>query len=1100
MIFEDTTKNRWKWALRAFIALSVIAVILITNFIISLVTNPPIHNIPSINGSEGNSYQDISSPKPNSTLVNPIPVKPISTSKPYIPKTNPDANHLQNPLLGTFSRTAFFTQGDPKSLRSLKKNIGNLDIVFPDWFRFVKNKSDIDVNIEKNTLTFLKKSKVKVFATISNSNISGNWFGKEFGTYIHDYSNRAALIDLISKNLIKYKIEGINVDVESIDISAKNDYLDFLDELKMKLHAINKYITVDVPMNNEAFDYEASSLIADLVVVMAYDESFPEGAAGPIASKTWFETGVDDILAKTDKKKTIIACGQYAYDWNLDSKEPAKSMSFDEVMLLANDVGAEIETDIDSVNYGFSYIDSEKKRHKVWFLDAVTMWNQVLYSKSLNAAGVAFWRIGLEDPSIWSYYSLKDVSNYNANDLTRVNTLENVNYFGEGEILSINDVPTQGIREFTFSEKYIDYSIYQSIPTSYLVKKYGHKNDKEVVFTFDDGPSSIYTSQILDVLKQYNVKATFFVVGDQAKSNPDILRRMVDEGHLIGNHTYNHINMAIETKEKIKSDLNSVQRLIESATGTSTNLVRPPYNANSSPSELVDLQTLTDLKDLGYILVGADIDPSDYSLPGVDKIVESTMKQLKDTGSNIIVMHDAGGNREQTVEAVKRLIPLLKSNGYKIVNVNDLIGVTPDRIMMKIDPWEQVIIFANSVWLWLSVWGWKVVVVLFLMTTIISVFRILFLGAFVFRSRKKELEYIENTDFEPFVSVLVPSYNEEVVIKKTIDNLLESDYENYEVIVIDDGSTDKTREIVEKLAFEDSRVRLVRKENGGKFTALNLGINEAKYEFLVTIDADTVVLKNTIRNLVMPFKDEKVDAVCGNVQVGNVKNLITGFQAVEYVTTQNYDRRAFDALNCISVVPGATGAWRKTSILAAGGYSGESLTEDADLTLTMLENGGKIVYMPSAKSITEAPEKVGLLYKQRYRWSFGTFQTLWKHRKSFFKGTMGWVALPNVFIFQVLFPILSPIGDVVFILALIRGDMQAIVAGYLLFLAMDLAGSIIAFALEKTPLRYIFLVLIQRFFYRQFMYITTFRAIFAAIKGTRHGWNKLKRTNSVNSK
>jgi cellulose synthase/poly-beta-1,6-N-acetylglucosamine synthase-like glycosyltransferase len=163
----------------------------------------------------------------------------------------------------------------------------------------------------------------------------------------------------------------------------------------------------------------------------------------------------------------------------------------------------------------------------------------------------------------------------------------------------------------------------------------------------------------------------------------------------------------------------------------------------------------------------------------------------------------------------------------------------------------------------------------------------------------------------------------------------------------------------------------------------------------------------------------------------------------------------------------------------------------------MLENGARIVYAAEARSRTEAPATIRTLSKQRFRWSFGTFQCLWKHRHAFFKGPLGWVALPNMFLFQVLFPALSPIGDVVFILSILRGDMEAIAVGYLLFLFMDVCGSLLAFILENKRKRLMFLVLIQRFFYRQFMYIITFKAMFAMLKGARYGWNKLERQGTV---
>ena len=200
--------------------------------------------------------------------------------------------------------------------------------------------------------------------------------------------------------------------------------------------------------------------------------------------------------------------------------------------------------------------------------------------------------------------------------------------------------------------------------------------------------------------------------------------------------------------------------------------------------------------------------------------------------------------------------------------------------------------------------------------------------------------------------------------------------------------------MVEAWAERDLRVSLIRQRNAGKASALNRGLRAVEEEILVTIDADTLVLRETVSNLVKPLADPTVDAVCGNVQVGNIRNLLTSFQSVEYVTSQNYDRRAFDSVNCILVVPGATGAWRRSTLLKVGAYSADTLTEDADLTLSILKAGGRITYAPLAKSITEAPQNLGALFRQRFRWCYGTLQCLWKHRGSFGKGALGWVGCP----------------------------------------------------------------------------------------------------------
>lgn len=212
---------------------------------------------------------------------------------------------------------------------------------------------------------------------------------------------------------------------------------------------------------------------------------------------------------------------------------------------------------------------------------------------------------------------------------------------------------------------------------------------------------------------------------------------------------------------------------------------------------------------------------------------------------------------------------------------------------------------------------------------------------------------------------------------------------------------------------------------------------------------------------------------------------------------QNFDRRAFEILNCITVVPGATGAWRREKVLEVGGYSGATLTEDQDLTLTLLEHGGRAVAAPAAVSLTEAPNRVKDLYKQRLRWIIGTYQCAWKHRRSLFRGSLGWVALPNVVIFQILFTVLGPVADIVLLHAVWSGAQGMILPGLIAFLAMDLVGSLYGHIVDRAPLRGLLLILIARFYYRPILYFTTMKAILDIVRGRRRGWGKLDRTNSV---
>lgn len=1100
MIFETESKKRWNITLITFIILIITGLILICCTAYSIFVSVRIPNISKLTVSRGiyinrtiKKIQVISKKQSEPQLIfNRHAIFKKHKNKQKFVSHPPSIRSTPGELL----KCAFMVSDDDSSVNDLKQHIKDLNVVIPDYFTFVKGKAEINETVRSDIQALLEQKHVMIVPRIANTDENGNWFGKEFIDFINNDENRTATEELIVKTLKKYNLKAINIDVEGLSDLDCSHYLDFLDELSDLLHENKMYLTVDVPINDSQVDYEEIGKVADLVFVMAYDQNYEGGTAGPIAGDSWFNDGIEELAGRIPKNKMIVASGQYAYDWNIDKNLPADSLSFDEAMILADNVGADVQTDKYAVNSTFNYKDNKDQLHQVWLLDSVSLWNEQNEMEKLGIRGEAVWRLGLEDSSLWKFYG-KNLKKMNPDILKNTEMLQTVNFEGQGEILKVTSSPKSGRRYLMTNNGYIEYADYSKLPLSYVVQRFGRRNANKIALTFDDGPDPTYTPQILDVLKKNNVTATFFVVGQQVQNYPDVLKKEIKNGNLIGNHTYFHPNLTEITSSRLTLELNATQRLIQAVTGRDATLFRPPYNTDSSPEFANELAPLRTAESDGYAVVCADIDSEDYLRPGAGKIVDNVVNQLADSKSNIIVMHDAGGNRTQTVAALKKLIPLLKSQGYQFVGLSDLLGVPKAALMPKIGFSDYVMIFSDKVITWLMIYGWDFIVVLFFLTTLISVFRIFFLGFFVLRSHRESMKHPAESHFKPFVSVLIPAYNEESVIAKTIRTVLKSNYQNFEVIVIDDGSTDNTKSIVEEFERADPNVRLISKANGGKFSALNLGFYEAKADYIITIDADTIVLPETLCHLVAPFENPEVDAVCGNVQVGNVKNVLTGFQTVEYITTQNYDRRAFDSLNCISVVPGATGAWKKSKVIEAGGYSSDTLTEDADLTLTMLEHGAKIVYMPFAKSITESPETIATLSKQRFRWSYGTLQTLYKHRRSFFKGPLGMVALPNILVFQLIFPILSPIGDLVFLLSIFRGDFSAILTGYILFLLMDFAGSLMAFTIEKAPVRYLWLVLIQRFFYRQFMYIITFRSIIAAIKGRRHGWNKFARTSSV---
>jgi cellulose synthase/poly-beta-1,6-N-acetylglucosamine synthase-like glycosyltransferase len=218
-------------------------------------------------------------------------------------------------------------------------------------------------------------------------------------------------------------------------------------------------------------------------------------------------------------------------------------------------------------------------------------------------------------------------------------------------------------------------------------------------------------------------------------------------------------------------------------------------------------------------------------------------------------------------------------------------------------------------------------------------------------------------------------------------------------------------------------VTVLRKENGGKASALNYGVARSTADVIVAIDGDTILLPDAIERLTRPFVDSRVGAVAGCVAVGNMRNLMTRFQALEYVTSQNLDRRAFELFNAISVVPGAIGAWRRQALIGVGGFARDTLAEDADLTFAVQLQGWRVLNEPSALALTEAPETLRAFMKQRFRWMFGTLQVACKNVGALIRRPTGltFVTIPNIFLFQILFTLRAPLVDVFMLWTVLSG-------------------------------------------------------------------------------
>jgi cellulose synthase/poly-beta-1,6-N-acetylglucosamine synthase-like glycosyltransferase/peptidoglycan/xylan/chitin deacetylase (PgdA/CDA1 family) len=632
---------------------------------------------------------------------------------------------------------------------------------------------------------------------------------------------------------------------------------------------------------------------------------------------------------------------------------------------------------------------------------------------------------------------------------------------------------------------------------------------KTIALTFDDGPDPIWTPKILDVLDRYDAHGTFFVVGSEVARHPALTRRITDGGNELGLHTFTHPNLQRIAAWRRTLELSQTQVVIARATGVHTNLARFPYSSKTAAIDETNWKLVKDAGREGYLVVVNDTDSEDWQRPGVDRIVQNATP--KGDEAAIVLFHDAGGDRAQTVAALERFIPQMKARGYRFTTVTEGLneGIRRSNKVSDASPVPQLPenppaagsdIWRGSAVIWTVrladglVWF---IAGLFLVVGLLTIGRtalLLLLATRHARQRRKPGWSWGPPVVEP-VSVIVPAYNEKEGIEAAVRSLAGGDHPAIEVVVVDDGSTDGTAALVERMGLPN--VRVVRVPNGGKANALNTGIALARHDLIVTVDGDTIFEKDSIRMLVQPFADPSVGAIAGNVKVGNREKMVAAWQHIEYVIGFNLDRRLYEILGCMPTVPGAIGAFRRQALAEVGGISDETLAEDTDVTMALCRAGWKVVYEERAKAWTEAPATLEQLYRQRYRWSYGTMQAMWKHRRALFdsgsSGRFGRVGLPFLALFGVALPMLAPVVDIMLVYGLVFWELQATVTAWIGMLALQLFTASVAFWFDRESLKPLWRLPLQQFAYRQLMYLVMIQSATTALTGGRLRWHKLHR-------
>ena len=1017
----------------------------------------------------------------------------------------------------------FFVNWDDNSLTSLKAHAERMDWVICEWAFVAPEGDSLDFKLAPKVWGALSiippEQRPQVLVMITNAKSRTQFDERRLRQLLTRPVARARVAAQLVDLVTRYGLGGVVIDLEGIPEGLEEDFLALSRTIHRSMRPLGR-LTVQALSPVESPDFVTRVAAEnDYVIMMLYDEHSGPANPGSVAGQAWYVDRAQQALASIPPAKAILGIGAYGYDWNdAGGRDSSVEQTFQDVMRTAREKNVQVRMDPATLNPFLAWSDRDSTDHVTWFLDATTAWNQIRAGARLGAAGHAIWRLGSEDPSLWSVLSKHGLS-ATPDSLSVLPGGYDVEFSGDGEVLRLASRPTEGHRR-TRVDTATGLIVEQSVdrPSSpYVVRRTGSSPQgavsKKVALTFDDGPDGTWTPQILDTLRSRGAPATFFVIGRNVERHIPLMRQIVSEGHEFGNHTYSHPNLSLVGDYRVRLEIAAAGRLLEAAIDKRSVFFRPPYFGDAEPTTADELIPVGLASDMGYITAGVHVDSDDWQNLGSGAIVATTLGNLHH--GNVVLLHDGGGDRSQTVAAIGPLIDSLHARGDTLVLLSDLAGVRHDQAIVDLPPRTAAarLVELASFGL-LGVVEWAIYWV-FLLAVGLGVARlaiVLTLAAWHRFARRAP----PPAGYMPTVSVLIPAYNEAKVIAATVNSLRAQDYPGpLQIIVIDDGSPDDTFDVARAAFGTDPRVAVYRKPNGGKASALTFGVGFATGEIIVCLDADTVFAPDTVRRLIAPLADPTVGAVAGNAKVGNRINLVTRWQAVEYVTSQNLDRRAFSVLDCITVVPGAVGAWRKDLVAAAGGFSDDTLAEDQDLTMAISRSGHTIAYADCAIAYTEAPHSLRTLAKQRFRWAFGTLQCAWKHRDALLRpryGALGMIALPNVWLFQLLFAAISPIADLMFVWSLLSVYMIRLNHGatyanpalfnvmfyYALFLLVDWLAAVGAFLMEPDEELWLtWLILIQRFAYRQIMYWVVVRSFAAALRGHIVGWGKLERKATV---
>ena len=576
--------------------------------------------------------------------------------------------------------------------------------------------------------------------------------------------------------------------------------------------------------------------------------------------------------------------------------------------------------------------------------------------------------------------------------------------------------------------------------------------------------------EVAGVLERHSVQATWLVRGQTLLERSSGVRDVRTAGGELGVTGFSGRDLSDMPPWRMRVELSTAQAVLVAREHITAPLLALPANATRATFDGPAFEAARTAAHEGYaVVVGSppeEVAAGDIAVIPLDRRAPGRLEALLERAA---------------------------SSGLRAGTVSALAGADADDVNRSVDGWARanavVIVAALRVANLVD----AVVGAVFLPLTLLLGLRAAVAVGFAFRHAHRRRRTELRPPWVGPVTVIVPSYNEAAGIEVSVRSLAASTWRHgLAVVVVDDGSTDGTGDIVEALRLPG--VRVIRQPNLGKAAALDTGIAAATTDIVVLVDGDTVFQTDTLAELVAPFHDPGVGAVSGNAKVLNRRSLLGRWQHIEYVMGFNLDRRVLAVCGAIATVPGAVGAFDRYALADAGGLSGDTLAEDTDLTIALQRAGWKVEYQDSAVAWTEAPSTVGDLWRQRYRWCYGTLQAAWKHRRALVEGrAIGAIGIPYGLAFHVFLAMMAPVIDVTALFGLLTANARTFALIWLGFAAAQLALAVVAFRLDGESIRPLWAVPLQQFFYRQLMYLVAIQSVAAAVAGTRLRWHKLRR-------